>query len=189
MFCSVPVLALLTDHSKVKVKIRNYVHVLTVFKNQTYNFSSVQGLHVLLRNNILLQRARFYLRFLILNDFASCFIVTGTTNKTTMRTGSTVYLQDKGLHVSLKDSYLVTIAVFSEFFTLTLSLTGNLFRIVDAVRSCRMGPIATNPLLMLARNVPFKAVNSCSLHCETSQRCNHCTPSTVNSINSTLLNI
>lgn len=75
-------------------------------------------------------------------------------------------------------SYLVTTAVFSVFFTLTFSLTGTLFRIVDVVLSCRMGPIATNPLeLMLPINVPFKPVNtSCSLHCRMSRRYNLYTP-------------
>lgn len=89
-----------------------------------------------------------------------------------------MHMRDEGVNSSRRDAHLVTIAVFSECFTLPFSLTGTLFRIADAVRSCRMGPIAANPpVLMLTRSVPFKPVNSsCSLHRRMSRRWNHCAP-------------
>lgn len=61
-------------------------------------------------------------------------------------------------------TYLATIPVFSAFFILTFSLTGTFFSVADAVRSCRMGPIALNTmkctgavlkLSALPQNVPF----------------------------------
>ena len=45
------------------------------------------------------------------------------------------------IHLFGKEAYLVTSPVFSAFRTLILSLEETRFSVVDAVRSCMMGPI------------------------------------------------
>lgn len=112
---------------------RRLMHLIVAY--ETYSFSFRQRILLL----AWMQGHCFFERFLILVHVCSSLII--ADNKAHILSDIFCYFCLILINCS-NQSYLVTIPVFSAFFILTFSLSGTFFSVADAVRSCRMGPIA-----------------------------------------------
>lgn len=142
-------------HIQTAANTRCLMHLNTA--HETYNFSFGQRILLL----PWMQGHCFFKGFLILVHISSSLIIAAKKHTLLVRhfCYSCVILTNCSIQ-----TYLATIPVFSAFFILTFSLTGTFFSVADAVRSCRMGPIALNTmkwtgavlkLSALPQNVPF----------------------------------